>query len=106
MHNLERDLMNSDVVRTLVQSDPSFARELYAALCNTQFIHTSMHVPDEEYWSCSWRYAGDLVSAIAAAGGDYMDYYCGGNEGDMSPRVAVLLSELGWSGSPYPPHPV
>jgi hypothetical protein len=101
--NLERDLVNSDVIRTLVQTDPTFAQELYAALCNNQFIHRDMEQPDQDYWSCSWRYAGDVVSGLDANGGDYLDYYCSGNEGRLSSRVADVLALLGWSGRPWPP---
>lgn len=100
--DLERDLINSDAIRSLVQTDNTFALELYAALCNNQFIHRNMEHPDEDYWSCSWRYAGGVVSSIHAAGGDYMDYYCSGNEGFISPRVVDLLAALGWVGRPYP----
>lgn len=100
--NLERDLVNSDVIREQVQTDPTFARELYAALCNNQFIHAKMEHSDEDYWSCSWRHAGDIVSHIEAVGGDYVDYYCAGNEGNISLRVETLLAELGWVGRPYP----
>ena len=100
--NLERDLINSDTIRTLVQTDGTFALELYAALCNNQFIHRDMEQPDQDYWSCSWRYAGDVVSGLDANGGNYMDYYCSGNEGNISLRVATLLAEIGWVGRPYP----
>lgn len=100
--NLERDLINSDAIRTLVQTDPTFAQELYAALCNTQFIHREMEQPDTEYWSCSWRYAGEIVSSLETNGGDYLDYYCSGNEGRISDRVVTHLAEIGWVGRPYP----
>lgn len=100
--NLERDLVNSDMIRSRVQTDRTFAEELYGALCNTQFLHTTMTHPDEEYWSCSWRYAGELVSHLEAAGGDYMDYYCWGNEGEITLRIAEALMTLGWWGRPWP----
>jgi hypothetical protein len=100
--NLERDLINSDIVRAKVQTDRTFANELYAALCNVQFVHRDMDHPETDYWSCSWRYAGDIVSHIEAVGGDYMDYYCAGSEGTFSPRVAEVLASLGWAGRPWP----
>jgi hypothetical protein len=100
--NLERDLLNSDTIRTLVQTDAVFAQELYAALCNNQFVHVRMNHPEDEYWSCTWRYAGGVVAALGAAGGDYLDYYCSGNEGVISSRVAAVLSDIGWSSQPWP----
>jgi len=100
--NFERDLINSDTVRAQVQNDHTFAQELYAALCNNQFVHTTMRRPDDEYWSCSWRYAGDLVAGLVAQGEGYLDYYCGGHEGTISSRVAATLADIGWSGRPYP----
>ena len=100
--NLERDLVNSAVIREQVQTDHTFAKELYAALCNNQFVHTRMEHPDEDHWTCSWRYAGDIVAHIEAVGGDYMDYYCAGKEGTISPRVAEVLATLGWTGHPWP----
>jgi len=100
--NLERDLINSDVVRAQVQTDRTFAKELYAALCNMQFVHRDMEHPEADYWSCSWRYAGSIVSHIESVGGDYIDYYCAGNEGTISPRVTEVLTTLGWSARPWP----
>lgn len=99
--NLERDLMESQIVRQRVQSDREFATELYAALCNNQFVHRDMPDNPELYWSCSWRYAGEIIADIEQAGGDYMEYYCGGNEGTISPQVATMLQEMGWTGKSW-----
>jgi len=100
--NLGQDLLNNDTVRQSVQTDKTFAQELYSALCNTQFIHSNMANPKTEFWSCSWRYAGNIVAGIEANGGDYMDYYCNGNEGQISPRIKTILASLGWSSQPWP----
>lgn len=100
--NLERDLVNNNTVRQLVQTDEVFAQELYAALCNMQFIHTDMNSPNEEYWACSWRASGDIVAGIDATGGSYMDYYCSGNEGHITERIQTILRDMGWSGRPWP----
>ena len=100
--NLERTLVNSETIRTAVQTDSTFAHELYAALCNNQFVHRQMEHPDDEYWSCTWRYAGGIIAGLNANGGDYLDYYCGGDEGMVSPRVAEMLSALGWSARQWP----
>lgn len=100
--DLEQDLLRNDAVRKLVQTDRDFGYELYAALCNNQFVHTRMEHPDKDYWSCTWRYAGSIVSDIASEGGDYMNYYCSGREGAISPRVAEILTTMDWSGHPWP----
>ncbi len=98
--DLELDLISSEAVRALAQTEVRFAREIYAALCNNKFIHRDMEQP-EDYWSCTWRYAGEIASRLEMRGGDYLEHYCSGNESDISPRVAKLLAELGWVGHPY-----
>jgi hypothetical protein len=101
MRNLEHDLMNSDIVRNCVHRDRGFADELYAALCNNQFRHIDMPDDPEVWWSCTWRYAAGIVADIDDANGDYLDFYCAGNEGTISPRIEQMLFELGWSGRPW-----
>lgn len=102
VYNLERDLVANEAIREAVQTDRTFANELYAALCNNQFIHVRMGDHENDYWSCTWRYAGEIVAHIESLGGDYMDYYCTGNEGTISPRVESALAAIGWSGRPWP----
>ena len=102
--DLERDIINTESIRMRVRHDPSFAQELYAALCNNQFVHVDMEHPEDEYWSCTWRYAGGVIAGTVAVMGDYLDYYCSGNEGEISPRIAEALAEIGWSGHPWPDH--
>lgn len=99
--DLELDLISSEAVRALVQADERFTREIYDALCNNKFIHRDMEQP-EDYWSCSWRYAGDVASNLEMGGGGYLEHYCTGNESHISPRVAKLMADLGWVGHPYP----
>lgn len=96
MVNLEKDLINSNETRFLVQTDPDFAQQLYAALCNIRWFKNG-----EEY-TCSWRYAGGLVAGLEAEGKDYMDFYCSGNEGTVSEQVEKALGALGWTWEEYP----
>ena len=48
-------------------------------------------------YSCSWRYAGELVSIIRNAGEDYLDFYCSGNEGDIYTVFADDMESIGWT---------
>ena len=69
----------------------SFARELYAALCNMQWQHKDMQGPV----SVSWRYAGGVVAQLVDEDGCYLDFYCSGDGGKVSERVRVALGDLG-----------
>ena len=107
-HNFEKDLEKLKV-KIL---DDKYAQKVYAALCNVVWIHSSR--PEnykqiqEESWitgtwlrvdwdySCSWRSAGGLVASIQDKGGDYMDFYCSGDEGNVDQEVAKDLKVLGW----------
>ena len=100
-NNLEWDLRTSAVMcaRTL---DDEYAKKLYSALCNTDWIRIEVipllrQDPDKDLWSCSWRYAGGIIANMREQG-DYMDWYCGGMEGYIDPEIAKDLKELGWQG--------
>lgn len=99
--SLEKRLLSSDSLTERIHSDRNFAKALYAALCNNAFRHESSKSIDD-YWSCSWRYAGGVVAQIEDLGGNYMDYYCSGNEGKITPEIHELLASLGWSVVPIP----
>jgi hypothetical protein len=81
-----------------VAADESFAHELYASLCNMRWERNDMRAPV----SISWRCAGGIVADLAGRGGCYLDYYCSGNEGEVSERVRAALAALGWSPVPWP----
>lgn len=104
--DLEIDLFCHEDLIGRVRTDETFAQALYATLCNNQFVHHIMQDP-EEYWSCTWRYAGGIVAALRdnvpnEDNWDYLDYYCSGNEGTVHPEVAAMLSEIGWTARPWP----
>ncbi len=89
-------------LRTLserVRTDDAFAHELYGAFCNMRWRRRDR---DTEPVSMSWRYAGGIVAHLACKGGRYLDYYCSGNEGDVSARVRDALGILGWIPTPWP----
>lgn len=89
-------------LRTLserVRTDDSFAHELYGALCNMRWRHRDAGTMPV---SMSWRYAGGVLAHLACKGGDYLDYYCSGNEGVVSARIRDALGALGWIPAPWP----
>ncbi len=99
--NLERDLYRSDKIADKVQN-LSYARDLYAALCNNTWIHKDvMEILKNEGYNCSWRYAGGIVARLRGKG-DYMDFYCSSIDDYATPEGVVTseimhdLNELGW----------
>lgn len=65
-----------------VQTSKSYAQNLYAALCNTEWQYQdTWTVLKDQTWACSWRSAGGIVADIEGQGGDYMDWYCSGMGG-------------------------
>lgn len=100
--NLEWDLRTSDQLCAKVKTSDDYARKLYAALCNTDWVRTEIipllrQDPEQDFWSCSWRYAGGIIAHMREEG-DYIEWYCSGNEGYIDPEVALDLKELGWQG--------
>jgi hypothetical protein len=66
----------------------------------------------EEYWSCTWRYAGGIIADMQQQG-DYIDWYCSGigdglgngdedgsrgyvGEGLVTDEIEQDLKTLGW----------
>jgi hypothetical protein len=112
-HNLEYDLRSTDwIVEKAKQSD-TYSQNLYAALCNNEFIEpeNTWDILKEEYWSCSWRYAGGIVADILETG-DYIDWYCSGIRGDgpdqsgyvgegfITAEIKADLKKMGWVAIP------
>lgn len=120
---MERDLyedIKADAeVMNKLQED-RYAQNVYAALCNMRWQPQEVWpVLSEEYWSCSWRSAGGLVSDLRGQGEDYMDWYCSGmgsglgngdedgskkyvSEGTVTDEIRKDFARLGWSPSPWP----
>ena len=77
-NNLEYDLRSTDWILEKVRNSDTYAQNLYAALCNNEFIKNDVWpILQEELWSCSWRYAGGIVADMQEKG-DYMEWYCSG----------------------------
>jgi hypothetical protein len=112
-NNLEYDLRSTDWILTKVRENNKYAQNLYAALCNNEFVRAdAWPILKEEHWGCSWRYAGGIVADMQQEG-DYIDWYCSGigdglgngdsdrtrgyvSEGVVTEEIAQDLKTLGW----------
>lgn len=107
-NNLEYDLRTTDLIIDKAKSSDVYAQNLYAALCNNDFIQpeNSWDILKEEYWHCSWRYAGGIIADIKEEG-DYIDWYCSGiggehrqtgyvSEGIVTAEIKADLKQIGW----------
>ncbi len=104
--NLEYDLRTSDKLCEKAQ-DGTYAQNLYAALCNTEWQHRDMFtILKGDTWSCSWRYAAGVVADMREKG-DYIDFYINHEHvansksdlveiGTVTDEVRADLYELGW----------
>lgn len=110
INSLEYDLRSTDWILEKVRASEVYAQNLYAAMCNSEFIKNDVWpVLKEEKWSCSWRYAGGIVADMREEG-DYIDWYCSGMggpvggmahegylpEGVVSDEIKDDLLKLGW----------
>lgn len=112
-NNLEYDLRSTDWVVEKARSSDGYAQNIYAALCNNEFQKLDViEILKDNIWSCSWRYAGGIVSHMRESG-DYIDWYCSGigdglgngdsdrtkgyvGEGCITDEVREDLQKLGW----------
>lgn len=83
-NNLEYDLRASDWILEKVRNDEAYAQNLYASMCNTEFVKNDVWpLLKNQRWSCSWRHAGGIIADMRQQG-DYIDWYCSGIRGDLS----------------------
>ena len=76
--NLEYDLRATDWILEKVRGDDVYAQNLYAAMCNNDFIKREMWpILKDQRWSCSWRHSGGIIADMQEKG-DYIDWYCSG----------------------------
>lgn len=75
-----------------VRADDKFASDLWCALSNVSWYHP----PSKQEYSCTFRAAGGLVAQIRGSG-TYMDWYLSGDDGVVSPEIALVLGEEGWT---------
>jgi len=118
-YDLEKDLHNDAHIKRLMEDD-TFAKEVYSALCNMRWVKVLPTSPDglvqalidseeERIWSCSWRSAGRIVADLRKMYlikcdkevEGYVDWYCIGNEGHVTPRIEHEFRQLGWESLPW-----
>lgn len=101
-YNLEADLRTTDWILEKVRADELYAQNLYAAMCNNDFIKREMWpILKEQKWSCSWRYAGGIIAHMRQEG-DYIDWYCSGIRNDYDDEKENKLA----GGRNYAPESV
>lgn len=93
--NLFRDIIDSQTIKNKMRASKSYCKKFYAAMCNTNVYK----VGAEGEWGVSWRSAGGLVADILGEG-DYLNWYCSGNEGYVDDEIADDLNEIGWVAIP------
>jgi hypothetical protein len=75
-------------------------------MCNNRFQQNDvLPILKDQYWSCSWRYAGGIIADMRQEG-DYIDYYCSGirdsyeggyvSETVITDEIREDLFKLGW----------
>jgi hypothetical protein len=117
--NMEYDLRSSEWMCTKVRNSDAYAQNLYAAMCNMQFIKLDViPILKDQRWSASWRHAGGIVADMLGKG-DYIDWYCSGMgeglgngdadgtkgyvpEGVVTEEIKEDLNKLGWVPSEWP----
>jgi hypothetical protein len=82
--NLEYDLRTTQWILEKVRNSEAYAQNLYASMCNTDFIKNDVWpILSEKRWSCSWRYAGGIIADMRQEG-DYIDWYCSGIKNSLT----------------------
>jgi hypothetical protein len=111
--NMEYDLRSSEWMCDKARNSDTYAQNLYAAMCNMQFIKLEV-VPilKNQRWSASWRKSGGIIADMREQG-DYIDWYCSGMgeglgngdedgtkgyvpEGQVTEEITNDLKTLGW----------
>jgi hypothetical protein len=103
-NNLEYDLRSNKWICDKTKASEQYSQNLYAALCNMEYQKLeTMNILKEETWSCSWRYAGEVIAKMREQG-DYLDWYCSSfgreydtvSEGVVTQEIYDDLKKLGW----------
>jgi len=124
--NMEYDLRSSEWMCDKARTSDTYAQNLYAAMCNMQFIKLDvLPILKNQRWSASWRHAGGIIADMQEKG-DYIDWYCSGignneagfgldhyvptpdpdgreyvPEGVVTEEIELDLNKLGWRPIPY-----
>ena len=112
--DLYDDICNNKEIITHFEND-DIAVQFYSALCNMRWRKDNFLSDDEkiinklkgtepDVWSCSWRTAAGCIANIRNdhynKNEDYGDFYCRGDEGNITPLVLECFGRMGWI--PYP----
>lgn len=93
---LGRKIRQSDFAGPRLMGKPyesgggNIATDAYGALCNVTWEHEK-----GTRYSCSWRHAGSVIASIRGEG-DYLDWYCSGNEGHVTKDIETAMKAKGW----------
>jgi len=124
--NMEYDLRSTEWICDKVKAYDNYAQNLYAAMCNMQFIKLAViPILKDQRWSASWRHAGGIVADMQEKG-DYIEWYCSGigneeygngldgtipkldedgreyvPEGVVTEEIRADLQKLGWIPVPW-----
>lgn len=107
MHDVGFEQTLFRVVSREQANDVSFMCELYRSMCNMTWVPADCPAKkrSEYFWSCTWRTAGAIAAEIRneklGCNESYLDYYCGGEEGEVSERVRTFLAGAGWIPVPW-----
>jgi len=79
--------------------EKDFARKLYDCLCNTIWYNKTTG----DIYSCSFRYAGDILANMRHEGESYLDFYCNGFKGEGAYHAEVYkeLNKFGYKVFQY-----
>lgn len=88
------DLFEETVARVFgdrIKDDPLFCANMWSALANVDWHHTSGDTA-----GYSFRAAGDLIASIRGEG-DYMDWYCSGPYATVTEEIRAGMLAEGWT---------
>lgn len=92
--NMEYDLRSTKWICDKVKESDAYAQNLYAAICNNEFIKNEVwNLLQEKTWSASWRTAGGIIANMREEG-DYIDWYCSGIQNEISDEEYHDLTRL------------
>ena len=99
---MDMDICQCKWIVEKVRADDRYAKKLYGAMCNIRWQYQDiMPILKDKWWTVSWRSAGGIVADIRGEG-DYLDWYCSGNEGRVDPEIEEDLAAIGWHWSEWP----
>ena len=114
--DLYAEMCNDSIVIAYLR-DEEIAVQFYSALCNMRWKKDNFLSHDEklvnklkgidpDVWSCSWRAAGGYIANIRNThynkNEGYLDFYCRGDEGVITPLVEECFDRMGWVPYPWP----